>query len=160
MNEEALTHSDRVKIKRRIRLSFLRSLLAVIILFAIVILIFGIAVLIFGTPVSGFRNRILFIFVITAMPFIFYCLKSLLGCFDLFYGKKIVLTATEYVITNKKHGSYLVVTKPTKMKYILEQESNAIAVNNERPLFIMVTKFSKQILFTSQEKENPLNIYH
>ena len=156
MKDEKLNINDKLKLKTDIKISMVLGLLFSFALVVIVLLIPGVLFLFGKKPSDGFASRFLFIAGLLFVPFLLISWTNILKYIDLKIGKKLIIKTDNYELINKKDTAYILIRGDKKKKIEIDNELIPL-INISQPLTIEISKFSKLLLFVSNDKDNLLD---
>ncbi len=144
--------------KKRIWLELKISTIIPIILFSLILILlalgFGITTF-FVKVKSGFLNRILTILLFLFIPFLYFVYLSSIKYFELKRNSKIRIQIRDYEIEKVKNNVFIVSKKDNFKIKIFEDLIPLIDLNS--PLIVEFTKYSKVLLFVSNDNLNLLD---
>ena len=148
-----LDEIDKNRIKKEIKTwLFLSIIFFGVIIF--VLLFFGGISSFFYKMTGGAGKRLFFIFSGFLGMFILININTILKSIDLQIGKKIKITAVSYKLIEDKKQTFLLIEN-TKIKIELNKKMAEMLIV-EQPLNLEYTRYSKTILFISNNEKNLL----
>lgn len=144
--------------KKRIWLEIKISTIIPIILFSLILILLavGIGITTFFVKVKpGFLNRILTILLFLIIPFLYFVWLSAIKYIDLKRNAKMRILVNDYEIKKLKNNVFVVSKKDNFKIKIFEDLIPLIDLNS--PLIVEFTKYSKVLLFVSNDNLNLLD---
>ncbi|MBL7913049.1 MAG: hypothetical protein JNJ41_18445 [Bacteroidia bacterium] len=156
MKESILSPEDKNEIKGSIGFSLILSFLFCLLLVILVGIVPLIMFLFSKRPVNGAVQRGLFITGVLFIPFMFVVWKNIFKYIDLKRDKKLRFETSDYQIKKKKGSVILLVLKPSKLKFDIDEDLS-LKIDATKPLTIEFVPLSKTLLFISHSEANLLN---
>ncbi len=144
--------------KKRIWLELKISTIIPIILFALIVILLAVGIGItsfFVNVKAGFLDRILTILLFLFIPFLYFVWLSAIKYIDLKRNAKIRILVGDYEIKKLKNNVFVVSKNDNFKIKIFEDLIPLIDINS--PLIVEFTKFSKVLLFVSNNNQNLLD---
>lgn len=144
--------------KKRIWLEIKISTIIPSILFVLIVLLLAIGFGItdfFVKVKSGFLNRSLIILLCLFIPFLYFVWLSAIKYVDLKRNSKISFQLDGYILKKIKNNVFVISEKNNFKIKVFEELTPLIDVNS--PLTVEFTKFSKVLLFISNDNQNLLD---
>lgn len=144
--------------KKRIWLDIKISTIIPIILFVLIVLLLGVGfgITAFFVKVKpGFLNRSLTILLCLFIPFLYFLWFSVIKYIDLKRNVKNRIQLDDYKLKKIKSNVFLISEKANLKIKVFEELTTLIDINS--PLKIEFTKFSKVLLFISNDNQNLLD---
>ncbi|MEO7991508.1 MAG: hypothetical protein ABI663_18290 [Chryseolinea sp.] len=155
MEELELNNADRERISVDIKLTLIFGTLLVLAILILVGLL-PLELYVLGkAPTDGFAKRGLFILSFIVLLYIVLTWRNLIKYIDLKNGKKICFKTTDYELKKEKDGLLLLTKNPLKLKLDIYDDLQKL-IRQSDPLTIEISKWSKTVLFISQDSKNLL----
>jgi hypothetical protein len=155
MQEIDINTIDRKIIRSDIWVSMFLGTLFLLAIIGLVALIFFIGVLLKANPSTGVVDRVMYFLVGILILYIALLYPNFIKLIDLIKGKKVILNLSSYTIDNIKDIHY-VVSSDKKYGKIEIYDDLVPEIKKDLPLQIEVSKYSKIVLYISNDKENLL----
>ena len=155
MQEIDINTIDRKRIRSDIWVSMFLGTVFLLAIIGLVALIFFIGVLLKANPSAGVVDRVMYFLVGILILYIALLYPNFIKLIDLIKGKKVVLNLSSYIIDNIKDSHY-VISSDKKYGKIEIYGDLVPEIKKDLPLQIEITKYSKIVLYISNDKENLL----
>lgn len=150
-----LSYADTTRIKKELQISSLLWVGYILVILLLSALVYLIAVGFF-TPVDGFESRGLLAIVMFLLPVSMGIWHAAIGFLDLYRGEKMLIRSTDYVISEIKHNTYLVI-KDVKCSKVPVYKGMVPMIDIDKPIEIEIARFSKILLSVSDGTCNLLD---
>ncbi len=149
-----LNNNDKKRIWLEIKISTIIPTILFVLLLSILVIGSGITTFFINVK-PGFLNRSLTILLFLFIPFLYFVWLSAIKYIDLKRNTKITIQLGNYEFKKRKNDIFVVSEKENFKMKIFEDLIPLIDVNS--PLTVEYTKYSKVLLFVSNDNQNLLD---
>lgn len=149
-----LNNNDKKRIWLEIKISTIIPTILFVLLLSILVIGSGITAF-FVNVKPGFLNRSLTILLFLFIPFLYFVWLSAIKYIDLKRNTKITIQLGDYKFKKRKNTLFVISEKENFKIKIFEDLIPLIDVNS--PLTVEYTKYSKVLLFVSNDNQNLLD---
>ena len=155
MQEIDINTIDRKRIRSDIWVSMFLGTVFLLALIGLVAIVFFVGVLLKANPSAGVVDRVMYFLIGVIILYVALLYPNFIKLIDLVKGKKVVLNLSSYTIDNIKDNHY-VISNDIKYGKIEIYDDLVPEIKTDLPLQIEISKYSRIVLYISNDKENLL----